>query len=117
MAAASSDCAEITDRTHPLFGRRFPIVYVARGDVASSHVFLRYDEDITLRIPVAATSLCELAPSTLQSKLSTPAVEEFLALVKEYELCPTQTKSKQGKSGRRSRRKIRSESRKHSNKS
>ena len=114
---ASSDWVEVTDCTHPLVGRRFQIISIARGDEATAHVFVRYSDDIVLRVLIAATTLSGLEHSTAHSKLSAPAVEEFLTLVKEYELCPTQPKSKPTKSGRRSRRTINSKSQKNSNKS
>lgn len=84
-------------------------------DVA--HVFVSYRDDIVLRIPIAATTLSPLGCRTPRSKLSAPAVEEFLALVKEYELCPAQRKSKPTKSGPPSRHKSNSKSLKPSNKS
>jgi hypothetical protein len=84
-------------------------------DVA--HVFVSYRDDIVLRIPIAATTLSQLGFRTPRSKLSAPAVEEFLALVKEFEQCPTLRISKPAKSGRRSRRKSDSKSLKPSNKS
>ena len=102
---------------HPLFGQRYQIVSVARGNEASAHVFVSYRGDIVLRIAIASTTLSRLERPAPHSKLSASAVEEFLALVKEYELCPTQGKSKPKKSGRRSRRKSNRKSHKPSNKS
>ena len=91
------DCIEITDSSHPLFGRRLEIVSIARGDEATSNVFVKYCENITLRIPIVATSLSNIGDATLPIKISTASVEDFLQLVREYGVCPTI--SKQAKSG------------------
>ena len=97
---------EVTDPAEPLFGRRFEVVSIARGDEAVAHVFVRYCDDIVLRVPLRSTSLSPLVDHTPRGKLSPSSVEEFLALVKEYELCPpNQAKRRPRKSGKRSRRK------------
>ena len=47
----------MTDPAHPLFGQTFQVLSVSRGTNDSSHVFVRYRDDITLRIPRRVTSL------------------------------------------------------------
>jgi hypothetical protein len=91
---------EITDLTHPLWGRRFELApqHHARGN--PEHLFLRYRDGIVLRVPFSASSLSTWNSDTPVAKLSVVAVEEIVALVKEYESCRRPSK----KSGRRSRR-------------
>jgi hypothetical protein len=67
------------------------------------HVFVRYRDGIVLRLPRAATNLLTLDHDTPCDRLCRSAVEEFLALVKEYESCPKVRKSPHAKSGPRSR--------------
>ena len=88
----------MTDPAHPLFGQTFQVLSVSRGTSDSSHVFVRYRDDITLRIPRRATNFATLGDAAPRIKLCLVAVEEFLSLVKEYESCPRRPR----KSGRRS---------------
>jgi len=90
---------EVTDPAHPLCGRRFRVHSAARSP--DGHVFVEYRDGIVLRIPRAATSLSTFGQYPVRGKLSRSAIEELLSLVKEYELCPTPTKSPRAKSGRR----------------
>jgi hypothetical protein len=85
-----------------LFGKRFEVVSIARGDPQSVHVFVKYQGDIVLRLPLRATSLSMLAEHAPRAKLCHEAVQDFLSLVKEYELCPQPTTRRRGKSGTRS---------------
>ena len=96
----STDCMQVTDPAHPLFGRTFQVLSVSRGTSDSSHVFVGYRDGIVLRIPRRATSLSALGQDTPYSKLCVAAVRELLSLVKEYESCPRRPR----KSGRGSRR-------------
>jgi len=78
-------CIEVTDQTHPLFGRRFQVISVSTSLNASGHVFVRYREKAVLRIPITATNL---APSsiTTRTKLTSQALEEFISLANQYEV-------------------------------
>lgn len=93
----------MTDPAHSLYGRQFEILSLARA--ADGHVLVRYRDGIVLRLPRAATSLLSLGHDAPQDRLSRSAVEEFLALVKEYELCPQTERSSPVRSGARSRTK------------
>ena len=91
----------MTDPAHPLYGRQFEILSQARSP--DGHVLVRYRDGIVLRLPRAATSLLSLGQDAPEDKLSRSAVEEFLALVKEYESCPQTERPAPAKSGTRSR--------------
>ena len=100
----------MTDPREPLYGKRFRLESVSRSQEEVAHVFLRRDDGIVLRVPLRATSLATLANQAPQAKLCTPAAQEFLDLVKEYELCPPINlppinTRKPNKSGRRSTKK------------
>jgi hypothetical protein len=56
-------------------------------------------------LPRRATSLFLLDDHAPRAKLSQAAVQQFLSLVKEYELCPHKTESRRAKSGKRLTRK------------
>lgn len=94
----SSQWLEVTDPTHALYGREFIVERISHGPESSAIVFVRYGEDIQLRIPLRATSLATLPAQMRCVKLTHDSVEEFLSLVKEYESCQRQLKM----SGRRS---------------
>src|SRR4029453_7373218 len=80
---------EVTDPTHPLFGRRFLVLSIASAPAAVGHVFVAYRDHIVLRIPLLATNLASPRPSG-QSKLTFAAVTELLAVAAECEvLCPS----------------------------
>jgi len=93
---------EITDQSHPLFGRRFQIESISRSDEAVAHVFVRRDDGIILRVPLRATDRSTLVEFSPRAKLCSIAVAEFLDLVKEYGLCPQTAPPKPTESGRRS---------------
>ena len=77
----------MTDPCHPLYGRRFEVHSVTGGDTHSARVYVVYRGDRRLMILREATSLSVLERTEPRSMLSAHAVAEFLALVKEYELC------------------------------
>jgi len=92
---------EVVDPAHPLFGQRFELLSATRGLSDAPHVFIRFRDGITLRVPLRATSLSPCAQEFPRAKLSLIAVQELLALVKEHQPCPR----RQAKSGTDSRRK------------
>ena len=100
----------MTDPTEPLYGKRFRVESISRSTKELAHVFLRRDDGIVLRVPLRATSLSTLANHAPRAKLCRQAAQEFLDLVKEYELCPPinippLNTRKPHKSGRRSTKK------------
>jgi hypothetical protein len=90
---------EVTDPRHPLFGQRFKVHSVTGGDTHSARVYAFYRGDQRLMILREATNLSILGRTAPCAKLSTSAVNEFLALVKEYKLCPS-TPTKSGNASR-----------------
>jgi hypothetical protein len=93
---------EVTDPSEPLFGKQFEVLSISRGDPQAAHVFVKYRDDIVLRLPLRATNLSLLDDHAVRATLSQDAAREFLSLVKEYELCRHKTKSRRAKSGKRS---------------
>ena len=98
----STQWAEVTDPTEPLFGKRLRVESVASTPQDVAHVFLRRDDGIVLRVPLRATSLSTLVRHAPRAKLCRSAVQEFLDLVKEYERCTQKSWTKSAKSGSRS---------------
>ena len=73
-------------------------------------MFLRRDDGVILRVPLRATSLSTLVRHAPRAKLCREAVQEFLDLVKEYELCTQKAATKSSKSGPRSNKPTRNKS-------
>ena len=79
---------EVTDPTHPLFGRRFPLRSIGAPERGAIHVFVAYRDYMTLRIPLAATNLAGPRPA-LSTKLTLDAVLELVTLAgHDGGLCP-----------------------------
>jgi hypothetical protein len=87
----------VTDPTHPLFGRRFPLLSVFAPLHAPGHVLVAYREQLVLSIPLPATSLFSPRPA-LATKLTSQALTELLSLAEQCEvlLCPTDPKTSGG---------------------
>ena len=78
----------MTDPTHPLFGRRFPVVSRTSSLPGPGHVLVAYRQYMLLRIPVIATSLTPSLP-VARTKLSAQAIKDLVTLATHYEvLCP-----------------------------
>lgn len=86
---------EVTDPTHPLFGRRFPLLSVSSAPNAVGYVYVVYREHMTLGIPRGATNLAQVL-STLETKLTVAAVEQLVSVVRE---CKVICQESQGISG------------------
>ncbi len=86
---------EVTDPTHPLFGRRFPLLSVSDPARSVGHVSVSYRGYMALRIETAATDLVDdtrcTSPTT--TKLTSQSVAELVELAEQCEvLCPTDHK-------------------------
>src|SRR5512135_2630191 len=80
--APTPEEVEVTDPTHPLFGRRFPVLSISRQLQSPPSVLVAYRETMRLRIPVSSTSLASQT-HTPGTKWAREAVREFLSLVQE----------------------------------
>jgi hypothetical protein len=79
---------EVTDPTHPLFGRRFSLVSRTSSLPGPGYVLVAYCDDMLLRIPVAATSLSSSLP-VARTKLTLAAIKDLVQLAAQCEvLCP-----------------------------
>jgi hypothetical protein len=80
---------EVTDPTHPLFGRRFPLLSARPQPSMATHVFVAYQGCMVLRIPRTATNLLPQL-SRVPTTLTSHAITELIALAEQCEvLCHT----------------------------
>ena len=81
---------EVTDPTHPLFGRRFALLSTRPRPHSVGYIFVAYRDTMVLRLPHAATSLVAAPPeSEAMTKLTSPAVSELISFAEQCEvLCP-----------------------------
>src|SRR6266487_2013657 len=80
---------EVTDPTHPLFGRRFPLRSPSPQRPQAEHVFVAYQEWMVLRIPRAVTNRLP-QPPRVSTTLTSHAITELIALAEQCEvLCHT----------------------------
>jgi len=82
---------EVTDATHPLYGRRFELVSVIRGTCSDSRVRVKWRFGLTLLLPLEVTSLVPRNEQrTTPTKLSVDAMEELVAVAEGSEGgCPS----------------------------
>jgi len=81
----------VTDPTHPLFGRRFPVLSITHPPGRPGHVYVAYRYGTCLRIPVLATDLAPSGPARPRTKLTRAALLDLSSLVKECQAtCPDQ---------------------------
>ncbi len=81
---------EVTDPTHPLFGRRFALLSTRPRPHSVGYIFVAYRNTMVLRLPHAATSLVAAPPeSESMTKLTSHAVTELMSFAEQCEgLCP-----------------------------
>jgi hypothetical protein len=86
---------EVTDPTHPLFGRRFALLSTRPRPHSVGYIFVAYRDTMVLRLSHAATSLGAAPPeSAPRTKLTTHAVTELIAFLRNarcYALQPNAT--------------------------
>jgi len=79
---------EVTDPTHPLFGRQFLLRPLGRPAHGPTHVLVAYRGHMTLRLPLVSTNLMAPRPLT-PTKLTREAITDLLALAAQCgALCP-----------------------------
>ncbi len=85
------DEIEVTDPSHPLFARRFPVRHISRQPDSPGYVYVAYRDFMTLRIPVPATSLATPGRNRpTRTKLTVEAIQDLLSLVERCEAsCPS----------------------------
>ena len=87
---ALPDEIEITDRAHPLHGRRFPLLSASGSLRTAGYVWVEYRPGILLMLPIPATSLQPAAARDIATKLCLEALEDLVALAGESEgACPS----------------------------
>lgn len=74
----------MTDATHPLFGRRFPLLATSTTLTGPGYAWVVYRDDVQLRLPLAAT---DLVPPSLRvpAKFTPEAIADLLALAGQSE--------------------------------
>jgi hypothetical protein len=88
---------EVTDPTHPLFGRRFQLLSGCAPRHTPGHVRVAYRQQMVLRIPLLATSLARPRPARATT-LTSPALTELIALAEACAVrsCPPDPKTSGG---------------------
>jgi hypothetical protein len=79
---------EVSDSSHPLFGRRFKIHRITRGKEEVARVYVEHTGSNILMIPLRSTNLSSLVRSAPAVKINAIAANEFIAIAKEYQLWP-----------------------------
>ncbi len=86
---AHTDTVEVTDPTHPLYGRRFAVHSVTHPGHGPGHVFVIYRDHVRLRLPLAATDLVPCQRPTHSTKLTAASIRQFLVRAQECaQACP-----------------------------
>ena len=81
---------EVVDPTHPLYGRRFPLLRLCQPCQGAGFVDVLDHASLRLRIPLAATDRAFSPLVRRRSKLTLEAIEQLIALVKECQAsCPS----------------------------
>jgi hypothetical protein len=75
----------VTDPTHPLYGRRFPVLSISHPLQRPGHVIVAYRGFMRLRLDGQATSLGADNGCRLRTTFTRAALRELLALAKECE--------------------------------
>src|SRR5947209_10081427 len=73
---------EVTDPTHPLFGRRFPLRSISAPVQGVAHAFVAYQGQMTLRLPLPATNLTTPRPCS-PTKLTRDAITDLCAVAEQ----------------------------------
>jgi hypothetical protein len=73
----------VTDPTHPLYGRRFPVLSISHPPQRPGHVVVAYRGFMRLRLPVQATSRTADNGRRLRTTFTRAALLDLLAQLKE----------------------------------
>ena len=82
---------EVIDPTHPLFGRRFRLLSIARGTCSDSCGRVQWRFGLTLLVPLEVTNLgLRKEQRTMRTRLSIEALEDLVATAEGSEgSCPS----------------------------
>src|SRR5205814_5353923 len=80
---AAQDVIEVIDPTHPLYRRRFPLLWLCQPPQGPGFVEVPYGEYIRLRLPLAATDRAPSPEALPRTKLTPAAIQQLIALGKE----------------------------------
>jgi hypothetical protein len=81
---------EIVDPTHPLFGRRFPLLHSSTTLTGTGFAWVLYRGYMQLRVPLSVTNLSAVAAPAIRTQLTAEAIQELLALAGQCGLlCPS----------------------------
>ena len=69
---------------HPLFGRRFTVLYIGKPRANRTTVAVLYRDEMRLRIPLSVTQATPAQPR-LNVKLTLESVSEFITLIESWE--------------------------------
>jgi hypothetical protein len=75
---------EVSDPTHPLYGRRFALISVSAPLQGAGFAFVSYQEHMVLRLPVTSTTLVSSRP-VISTKLTLDAVKELMTIAEDCE--------------------------------
>ena len=81
--AEQPDMIEVVDPTHPLFGRRFPVLRICQPPHGPGFVEVVYLEHFRLRLALNVTDRAVPPLALPRTKLTLEAIEQLIALVKE----------------------------------
>jgi hypothetical protein len=76
---------EVTDPTHPLFGRRFQVLSISHPPQRPGHVVVAYRGSLRLRIPILATDRTPDNAARWRTIFTRDTLLELLTLLKEYQ--------------------------------
>src|SRR5262245_47720338 len=82
-----ADVVEVTDPTHPLFGRRFAVLRLCQRPHGGGLVEVLYHQHLRLHIPLSSTDRATGPALHSRTKLTLEAIQRLLALVKECPSC------------------------------
>jgi hypothetical protein len=75
---------EVIDPAHPLFGRRFPVLSLARRPGSPGLVTVAYGDDARLLIPLSVTDRADCLPSRPRTKITPEAIHDLVTRVEEF---------------------------------
>jgi hypothetical protein len=89
---------EVTDSSHPLYGRRCALLSTSPRPHRVGYIFVAYRDTMVLRIPQASTSLVRPQPeSQPRTQLTSPAITELISCAEQCEVLGPATQPNSGR--------------------